>query len=199
MSNTRPLYIFGSSGHAREVAAYAQISDPTRRIVYVDPHNQGEDIISLEAYYEANKISPGETVIGAGSGAIRRRMMHEIRPPFATIIHPSAVVLGSIGPGCVIAPGAVVAPNARLSAMVLVNYNATIGHDTLVETLAVIGPGAAVGGWCRVGSAAYVGAGALIRERLQIGDDAVIGMGAVVVKNVPDNAIATGVPAVWRS
>jgi UDP-3-O-[3-hydroxymyristoyl] glucosamine N-acyltransferase len=78
----------------------------------------------------------------------------------ATVVHPSAVVMGQIAPSCVIASDAVIALNARLENHVVVNYNATVGHDTLIESLCVIGPGVAVGGWCRLTEATYIGAGA---------------------------------------
>ena len=46
-----------------------------------------------------------------------------------------------------------------------------------------------------IGAGAWLGAGAKVLDGVSIGDGAVIGAGAVVRHNVPDGAIAAGVPA----
>lgn len=191
-----PLYIFGSYGYAHEVAAYFHALDATRPIVFVEREPRSADCISVAEYrIRIERGEVGESILGSGRCDIRSRMMAEILPPFATFVHPTATVLGEIGPGCVIAPHAVVAPHAQLGSHVLVNYNATIGHDTTVDTLSVIGPTAAVGGFCQIQARVYVGAGALIREHLVIRAGAIIGMGAVVTKDVLENSIMVGTPA----
>jgi len=47
-----------------------------------------------------------------------------------------------------------------------------------------------------IGSNAFIGAGSIIMPGVSIGDNAVIGAGSVVTKNVPDNSVAIGNPAV---
>jgi sugar O-acyltransferase (sialic acid O-acetyltransferase NeuD family) len=193
---TIPLYIFGASGHARELAAYFLAVDPTRPIWFVDCKPRGPESICVDEYrkrYEQGE--GGESILGAGRCNIRRQMLTEMLPPYATFVHSSAVVFGAVGPGCVIAPHAVIAPFARLEAHVLINYGATVGHDTSVGQFSVIGPTAAIGGFCQLGEAVYVGAGALVREQLRIEADAVLGMGSVVTKDVEQHAVVLGVPA----
>lgn len=190
-----PLYILGSGGYARELYAYARLLDPARPIFYVDDFDQTGRSLTGSAYHAQIECSGGESIMGAGRCEIRRRQAAEIRPPFATLIHPSAVVLGEVSAGCVIAPGAVIAPNAILHPHVLVNYNATVGHDTIIEQYSAIGPTAAISGLCYLEEAVYIGAGAVIREQLRIGHDTIIGMGAVVTKDIEPNKLAMGVPA----
>lgn len=194
-----PLYILGSSGHAQEIAAYARVIDPERRIYFVDDGARDGRCLTLRDYLSRVQQDRGESILGAGRCEIRRRMLQQIIPPFATIIHPSAVVMGTIGPGCVIAPGAIVAPNTHLDPHVLVNYNATIGHDAIIRRLSVIGPGANVSGWCVLDEAVYVGAGAQIREHIEVSHDVIVAMGAVVTANIPSELIAIGVPARHRT
>ncbi len=47
----------------------------------------------------------------------------------------------------------------------------------------------------RVKKYASIGAGSTINPGVQIGENALIGAGSVVTRNIPDNAIAVGVPA----
>lgn len=198
MSLSVPLYILGSSGYAHEVAAYARVVNPKRTFYFVDSYSNEPGCLTVAEYWEKVASDKGESVMGSGRCEIRRRMLLEITPPFATIVHPTAVVMGSVAPGCVIAPGAVIAPNAQLGLHVTINYNATVGHDTFIQDLSVVGPGAAIGGWCQLHEAVYIGAGALVREKLTVEQDAVIGMGAVVTKNVPPDMVAIGVPALFK-
>lgn len=190
-----PLYILGSGGYARELHAYARLLDPARPIFYVDDFDRTGKSLTIAAYHAQVERDGGESIMGAGRCEIRRKQAAEIRPPFATLIHPAAVVMGEVGAGCVIAPGAVIAPNAVVHPHVLVNYNATVGHDTIIEQYSAIGPTAAISGFCHLGEAVYIGAGAIIREQLHIGHDAVIGMGAVVTKDIEPDKLAMGVPA----
>jgi sugar O-acyltransferase (sialic acid O-acetyltransferase NeuD family) len=190
-----PLFILGSSGHAKEIESYSKIIWPKRKVFFVDDWAKNDETITVSKYHEILARTQGESIIGSGSMEIRRRMIGQILPPFATIIYPTSTILGKVSPGCVIAPGAVVAPNACLAEHVLINYNATIGHDTTIGQLTVISPCASIGGWCTVEKEVYIGAGALIRERLSIERGSVVGMGAVVTKNVKSKTIVIGNPA----
>ncbi|WP_242983443.1 hypothetical protein [Faecalibacterium prausnitzii] len=44
-----------------------------------------------------------------------------------------------------------------------------------------------------------IGAGAVILGDISVGDNSIIGANAVVLEDVPENAIAVGVPAVIKS
>ena len=99
-----PLYILGSSGHAREIAAYAEAISPGRLLFFVDDRGVGENCITVREYSQRVEEGDGESVIGAGRCEVRRWMLMEIRPPYATVIHPAAIVMGAIGPGSVAAP-----------------------------------------------------------------------------------------------
>jgi maltose O-acetyltransferase len=46
-----------------------------------------------------------------------------------------------------------------------------------------------------IGNNVWIGSHAVILPGITIGNNAIIGAGAVVTKNVPDNAVAAGVPA----
>ena len=47
----------------------------------------------------------------------------------------------------------------------------------------------------QIGNDVFIGANVFVRDGVRIGDGAIIGAGAVVVKDIPDYAIAVGVPA----
>jgi serine O-acetyltransferase len=79
---------------------------------------------------------------------------------------------------------------------IIVHYNAEIGDDCVLRHEVTIGQRDMFDDRApRLGNRVEVGAGAKIIGDLFIGDDAVIGANAVVVKNVPHNSHAIGIPA----
>jgi serine O-acetyltransferase len=53
-------------------------------------------------------------------------------------------------------------------------------------------------GWPVIGDDVYIGAGAKVIGRIRVGNRVVIGANAVVIRDVPDDMLAVGVPAMLR-
>lgn len=141
-------------------------------------------------------------LIGIGDPKIRkiiaRKMDLAERIPF-TAVHPSAIVGSSsrIGPGSIICAGVIVSTNVELGFHAHLNPGVVIGHDSVISDFASINPSATISGEVSVLSGTLVGANATVLQNLIVGRDVLIGAAAVVTKNIPDNAIAKGVPARW--
>lgn len=86
-------------------------------------------------------------------------------------------VLGYQALGIVIHKRCVIGKNCHIS------QNVTMGGTSGIYEVPVLGDNV------------NVGAGANIIGPVHIGDNAIIGAGAVVVSDIPENAIAVGVPA----
>ena len=82
-----------------------------------------------------------------------------------------------------------------LSSHTQVHYNATVGHDCVLDEGATVLPGANVAGAVRLGRGATVGSGAIVLQGLQVGEGATVGAGAVVTHDVPAGTIVVGSPA----
>jgi len=113
------------------------------------------------------------------------------------IRHPSAVFskYSEMGAGTLICAGAVVNIDSQIGRGVILNTGCSVDHDCTISDFAHISPGARLGGNVAVGVGAWVGIGAAVREGIKIGDGAKIGAGAAVVSDIPDHALAVGVPA----
>lgn len=68
------------------------------------------------------------------------------------------------------------------------------GHDFGNPAVAVLDQGRSSQG-ISVGDGAWLGAGVKVLDGCRIGDQAIVGTGAVVTRDVPDYAVAAGVPA----
>src|SRR5881396_1359339 len=87
-------------------------------------------------------------------------------------------------------------------------YKCRVGKNTKIDSYVFIAPSVtftndkhprAHGEWTllktTVKSFASIGAGSTINPGVNIGENALIGAGSVVTKDIPDNAIAVGIPA----
>ena len=88
----------------------------------------------------------------------------------ATIIHPRAVV----------------------------NTGSIIEHDCILEDGVHISPNAVMGGTVSIGKKSWVCVGCSIANNVKIGEDVVVGAGSVVLKEVPNNVLVAGIPAVIK-
>ncbi len=141
-------------------------------------------------------FSLGLNMNGKGRLALHDKLAQLGLQP-VTLVHPSAVIASDaeIGEGSQIMAGVVVGPEARIGKQCIVNTNASIDHDNVLEDGAEISPGATLCGMVTVGSCAWIAAGATVLPLVQIGADATVGAGAVVNKSVPHATTVVGIPA----
>jgi sugar O-acyltransferase (sialic acid O-acetyltransferase NeuD family) len=199
-------YIVGAGAQGRVVAEVWRAQDPHVRLHFLDddPTLLGRSVLDIPVVGALNDaaldIGDGEVMLAIGNNARRLELAdfgdrRGLR--WATVVHPSAVVMSSaeIGAGTVLFAQAVVNSGARLGRHVIVNTAAVVEHDGDVEDGSSLGPGACTGGRVYIGRGAFVSTGVTIAPRVRIGAGAVVGAGAAVVDDVPANVLAYGVPA----
>ena len=101
----------------------------------------------------------------------------------------------TLGDATVVLEHAHVGPSARLGRAIVVNTAAVVEHDAVVGEGSHVAPGAVLLGAAEVGARTLVGSGARVLPGIRVGSGVVIGAGAVVVADVPDHAVVSGVPA----
>jgi sugar O-acyltransferase (sialic acid O-acetyltransferase NeuD family) len=114
-----------------------------------------------------------------------------------SLVHPKASLAKSarLGIGSIVMAGAVVGPSAWVMDGSVVNHGATVDHDCLVHKNAWLSPGVHLAGGVTVRKGAFLGVGASVAPGVNIGSNATIGAGAVVLQDIPEGAVAYGVPA----
>ncbi len=139
-------------------------------------------------------------IVAIGDNQVRRAFTERLVAEgerLGTAIHPFASVAKSatIGEGSMISAGAIVLPRAVIGRGVLLNTKASVDHDSVVGDFAHISPGATVGGRCRIGEETLIALGASVASGIHVGARTVVGAGGVVVRYLPDDVTAWGVPA----
>jgi acetyltransferase EpsM len=195
----------------------------TQRIVIVGAGSQGTIVADILERAGTPAIgfvddTPGKNVLGTiddlraiehdaiivaiGDNRLRRGLVEKLAGErLATAIHPFTSIAASarIGEGSMISAGVIVQPRAVVGRGVILNTKASVDHDSVAGDFAHISLGATIGASVRIGEGALIAAGATVATGITVGARSVIGAGAVVVRDVPDDVTAFGVPARVRS
>jgi serine O-acetyltransferase len=82
---------------------------------------------------------------------------------------------------------------------IIISGDTVIGDDVVIRNGVTIGlKRTGIAGAPIIGNRVDIGAGAKILGAIHIGDDVVIGANAVVLKDIPANSLAVGVPAIIK-
>jgi sugar O-acyltransferase (sialic acid O-acetyltransferase NeuD family) len=208
------IAIVGAGGQAREVAWYVDecvragealevvgfvVSDRSK----LGPRDSIGRVVGDYEWLAGHLDSVDGLALGVGTPATRLRLAAELAAAFPdlewpAIIHPSARFdrsSATLGRGILIGVGVVATVNVAVEDFAMLNFGATVGHETRIGTGSVVNPGANLSGGVAVGRGVLVGAGAVVLQYLTIGDGATIGAGAVVTRDVPEGLTVVGVPA----
>ena len=147
-----------------------------------------------------NKEKKDVLLIGAIGSTKRNRLLTELEDggfKFDTIIHPSVIRSRwvTIGDGSIITAGVIMTCQIGIGHHVIANVGVHIMHDVTIGDFTTLSPNVQVMGKASVGSQVFVGANATIVDHVKVGNGAVIAAGAVVTEDVPEMALAAGVPA----
>jgi sugar O-acyltransferase (sialic acid O-acetyltransferase NeuD family) len=205
------LYIVGAGGHGRELHAY--VSNLLAKGWNGCLRGYLDDGLAPGVYGRLNVLGPVAEfaaptpscyITAFGDNALRRRMVLKIESLFGedsfspwTLADPLAHAGEDVevGAGTCLAPGSVVTARTSIGRHCILNVRSSVSHDCTIGDFVNINPAATICGWVNVGEGAYVGAGAVVKDRVTIGPWSIIGAGAVVVRDIPPNATAVGVPA----
>lgn len=209
----RRLVIVGTGGLGRQLHELIEdIQDAkagTQRLEMLgwldsNPEVHGAEVHGLPVLGDLDWIKDHagvEVVIAVATPHNRRKVVERLHAyghtRFATLIHPTAIIgrRVSIGEGTVICSRVNVNTDLQIGRHVLVNGLSTIAHDDVIHDYVSIAPSANISGNVTLGEGVDFGTNATVNQGLQIGAWSIVGSGAVVVKSLPANCTAVGVPA----
>ena len=116
---------------------------------------------------------------------------------FPNIIHPSAQIAPDckMGEGVCIGPNCIVSIKTSIGNHVVIKQLSSIGHHSSIGEYSFIAPCCALAGHVKIGKNVDLGIGCKFKLLSSVGDDVILGAGAVVIKDIPSNCTAVGIPA----
>jgi sugar O-acyltransferase (sialic acid O-acetyltransferase NeuD family) len=209
------LLIVGAGGFGRELMSYArEVSERDGFTVggFLDPDPKALDGFDCDARILGDErewaVEADDRFLIAVGDPEQRARIHDAlvrrSAQFHTLIHPMAwkAPTARLGPGTIMAPFSSVTADAVVGMNVLLNISVCIGHNATVGDHSVISPLTIVTGACTIGDKAFIASSCVIAPKRVLGKRSTISAGAVVFRNVPENALARGNPAVsqlnWR-
>ncbi len=205
MKNNK-IYLFGGGGHAKVVMDVLRSHYGKDCIVGIFD----DDLSKINtSFYNTTILGPVESfenkisrlIIAIGNNQIRKDkavlLQNEIGS-YSTGIHSTAIISNTviIGHGTVIMPGVYINADSKIGEHCILNTNATIEHDCIVEDYVHIAPGTILTGGVKIGEMSFVGANSTVLPGVTVGKNCVVAAGCVVRKPVPDNSLVYGNPSV---
>jgi sugar O-acyltransferase (sialic acid O-acetyltransferase NeuD family) len=204
----KPICIIGAGGLGLEMLALLKsFPEYAANGFYDDKIKKGELVHGLICLGTTNDLAersePTILLLAIGDPVVKKKIVSKISSnpnlSFPTFVHPRATVLNestcSMGKGTIITAGAVLTTHIEIGDFVLINLNATVGHEVRVGSFSSVMPGANLAGNVQLHEAVLAGSGSNILNGLVIESNARIGSGAVVTKSVKSNQTVVGVPA----
>ena len=198
------LAIIGAGGHGKVIAEIALLTGWGSVEFYDDdfPNKTKLDDFSIKGGFD-RLISKSNLYDGfhvaIGNNRTRLNVLKQLQKLdlfCPNIIAPSAFVskTASLGSGISIMPNVVINAKTIIDDGVILNTACSVDHDCIISSGAHVSPGANLAGYVSVGICSWVGIGSTIINNKVIGNDTVIGAGSVVIRDIPNNVTAVGVP-----
>ena len=133
----------------------------------------------------------------------RTRILYDLNIPndkFFNFVHPSVMLSKSanLGIGNVLLANVVVNCNATIGNFNTVNSGTLLGHDITIGNNNYFAGQVCVGSGLTIGNENFIGLNTSIRNGITIGNNNIVGMSSNITKDVSDNNVLYGNPAIIK-
>lgn len=205
---SKEIIILGTGGHATSVANVA-LSAGFNIKAFATPKITNSRYLDYPVIDENDIFKMKNSTalaLGIGDNHLRVQIFNKFQDKltsfsldniyFPTLIHASASIgfQTTINAGTVVMPNATIGPCSRIGNACIINTNASIDHDSVMEDFSSLAPGVNAGGGVSIGHSSALGIGVAIKHNIKIGKHVVVGAKSYVHHDLPDNVIAMGIP-----
>ena len=200
------IAIIGAGGFGREVKMLIdQINDSETKYSFIGFFDDNTDLkdLTLGVIEDLNFFKEELSIVIAIGNPITKKSIYNRLAnkllKFPTLIHPNVLVgktrKSRFGKGCIITAGNIFTVDFNIGNFVTLNLSCTVGHDAIIDDYCSIMPGVNISGEVHIEECVYVGTGAKVINNINIGKNTTVGAGSVVLKTLPSNCVAVGVPS----
>lgn len=203
------IVIIGGGGHAKVLINVIKKNNDFNIVGYTDKNNCGEllgikylgndDI--LNELITSNECSFAALGVGQinlnNKRSIIADTVKKLGYKFPAIVSKNSIINEdvTIGEGTVLFDSVVVNSGSRIGKFSILNTGVIIDHDCEIGDNIHIATGAVLSGGVKIKGNSMVGAGATIMQYKEIIENCMIGAGAVVIGDLKEPGVYTGIPA----
>lgn len=205
MKNKEQVIIVGSAGQAKVAIDIIESSGKYRVAGYTSPDRRrsllGKPCLGSDKELpKLYRSGISRVFIALGDNRKRLALARQARAigfKLVNAVSPAAYISPSVklGSGIAVMPGAVINTDSVIKDLAIINTAATVDHDCLIGTACHVAPGCGLAGNVTLGQGVFLGIGCKVIPRVKIGAWTTVGAGAVVVRDLPADRLAVGVPA----
>lgn len=207
------LAILGAGGLAREASQLVEVINCSLKgnegwnlVGYIDEdpakwnrHLRGYPVLGGREALAALPVNT-RVVCAVAQPQAKKKFVHlalELGRRFANLVSPDVELAGdvSIGEGVIINKGCLLTTNIRLGNHVTINPGCGVGHDAVVGDYTTLMWRVNISGAVAIGEGCSLGTGTTVLQGREVGNGSIVGAGAVVVRDLPPDCTAVGVPA----
>lgn len=208
------LIVIGAGGHGKVVAETAMASKKFESIAFLDDKydqkNYSKKLLVWKLLGNIDKIkSPiikkeyKSAFVAIGDPTLRMELINRLKDlnyNLPVIKHPTSwnSKFTKIGEGTILLSSSNLQTSSIIGKGTILNTGCIVEHDVILEDGVHVCPGVSIAGNSKIGKNSWIGIGSSVKEKIRIGSNVMVGAGSVVVKDIPDNVVAKGVPAHWN-
>jgi sugar O-acyltransferase (sialic acid O-acetyltransferase NeuD family) len=208
VKHMKDIVIIGAGGFGREVVwlieCINKVANEWNIVGFVDDNEsiQGTVINGYKVVGNIEWLRHQEfyVVNAIGDPITKKKVMERIKDSknnYPILIHPNVICSNKvkIGEGSIICAGNIITVNIEIGKHVIINLDCTIGHDAILGDYTTVLPSVNISGFVKTEECVSIGTSSAIIQGVTVGKNSIIGAGAVVVKDLPANCTAVGIPA----
>lgn len=202
------VVIYGAGGLGQEVCDILLQAGTLRPVGFLDsdPARHGTHVAGLavlgglEQAVKLQRLGIDHIVVAIGDNGTRAAHAETLRAlglTLASAIHPLASVSRSVNLGehVIIGARATLCVHGHVGSHAILSAGVIAEHDHEIGVAAFLGPAVRLAGGVTLGDFARLEIGATVIPGRRVGRGATVQAGAVVIRDVPPEAVVSGVPA----
>lgn len=203
-----PVIIYGAGGLGAQVQDILQQAGHYTPVAFLDsnPHKHlrqhGGCIVrgGMEQLDELQRRGIRNAIVAVGDNVARVALAETLAErgfQLVSAIHPLATIAPSVmcEPHLIIDARVTISVHAQIGAHSVLSAGAILDHDTQLGRGVFLGPAVRLAGGVQIEDFAQLAIGAAVIPGRKVGQGARVTAGAVVIRDVPPNALVSGVPA----